>query len=236
MVEKAHFPENRAHFIKSLSDLKDSLIDMASMVNKAMHLSLYILKTHDYRQAENLILADGKINSKRYEVEEEAMLLLATQQPVVSRDLRLVAAVLHIAGELERMGDYAKGLARISEKMSGLPPTSTLVIADRMMQICLDMLANAIDAFVNGDAGQAYLVIDRDDEVDELYNQAYRDLLNCMMQDSGLIDLATYMLWAVHNIERMGDRITNICERIIFVETGRAVTYIMNGRSDKKDN
>ncbi|MEI7556059.1 phosphate signaling complex protein PhoU [Candidatus Chlorohelix sp.] len=217
-------PENRARFRKSLSDLQDSLIDMASMVDKAMHLSLYIMKTRDHRQAESLIRADSDINTKRYELEEEAMRLLATQQPVLSRDLRLVAAVMHIAGELERMGDYAKGLARISEKMEGLAPTSALVLMDKMMQISREMLNQSIDAFLKGDIELARELIRRDDEIDVLYNEAYHDLLKRMMEDNRVVDLATYMLWAIHNVERMGDRITNICERIIFVETGQIMS------------
>jgi len=217
-------PENRARFRKSLSDLQDSLIDMASMVDKALHLSLYIMKTRDHRQAESLIRADSDINTKRYELEEEAMRLLATQQPVLSRDLRLVAAVMHIAGELERMGDYAKGLARISEKMEGLAPTSALVLMDKMMQISREMLNQSIDAFLKGDIELARELIRRDDEIDVLYNEAYHDLLKRMMEDNRVVDLATYMLWAIHNVERMGDRITNICERIIFVETGQIMS------------
>lgn len=195
------------------------------MVDKAMHLSLYIMKTRDHRQAESLIRADSDINTKRYELEEEAMRLLATQQPVLSRDLRLVAAVMHIAGELERMGDYAKGLARISEKMEGPSPTSAIVFMDKMMQISREMLNHSIDAFIKGDVELAREVIRRDDEIDALYNEAYHDLLKRMMEDNKIVDLATYMLWAVHNVERLGDRITNICERIIFVETGQTLSY-----------
>ncbi len=216
--------ENRNHYLKQLSDLKDSLLDLASMVETAMHLSMAALKTRDHRMAEKVIQADAKINAKRYEVEEEAMTMLATQQPVLSRDLRLVAAVMHTAGELERMGDYAKGIARISENMAGTPPTGSVVLLDKMMTICTDMLNQALESFVLGDPKLAKYVARRDDEVDLLYNQAYRDLLNLMLADNKIIDLATMMLWAIHNVERLGDRITNICERIIFVETGQVTT------------
>jgi phosphate transport system protein len=213
--------DNRAHYLKNLSDLKDSLLDLASMVDKAMHLSIFVMKSRDHRQAERIILADSKINAKRYELEDEALAMLATQQPVLSRDLRLVAAVMHIAGELERMGDYAKGLARISEMMAGIPPTSSLVTIDKMMQISRDMLNQALDAFVRGDVELARKVIARDDEVDVLYNQAYKELLALMLNDNQVVDLATMLLWAIHNVERLGDRVTNICERIVFVETGQ---------------
>jgi len=213
--------DNRPHYNKVLSELKDSLLDLASMVDKAMHISAYILKVHDYHQAEKLILADQKINARRYELEEEALAILSTQQPVMTKDLRLVAAVLHIAGELERMGDYAKGLARISESMATLPPTEIMIKMDRMLQICREMLNRSLDAFIQNDVKLAAEIAQRDDEVDELYNQVYRDLLSLMMTVPGSVDLATPLMWAVHNIERMGDRITNICERIIFVETGR---------------
>jgi phosphate transport system protein len=214
---------NRAHYLKSLSTLQDNLLDMASMVDKAMHLSIYILKTRDHRQAEILIQADKEINKKRYELEEEALGVLATQQPVLSRDLRLVAAIMHTAGELERMGDYAKGLARITERMEGTPPQSSIVAIDKMMHITRDMLKQALDAFVQNDAHLAREVINRDDEVDQLYNQAYKDLLSIMLANNSIVDLATLMLWAIHNVERLADRVTNICERIIFVETGQVL-------------
>ena len=213
--------ENRGSFNKKLSDLQDHLLGLASMVDKAMRHAVQALKMRSHVLAQEVIRQDQEINQRRYQLEEEAMLLLATQQPVVSRDLRLIAAVLHIAGELERMGDYAKGIARISGMMAGNPPATALVNLEKMAQITGLMLTHALDAILAGDAARAVVVAKQDDQVDTLYNSIYRNLLELMFADNSQVDLATLMLWAAHNVERMGDRVTNICERIIFVETGQ---------------
>lgn len=213
--------ENRGSFNKKLSDLQDHLLLLASMVDKAVRHSILALRDRSHVLAQEVIRQDQEINQQRYQLEEEAMLLLATQQPIVSRDLRLTAAVMHIAGELERMGDYAKGIARISGMMAGNPPAMAMVNLEKMSQKTGFMLSNALDAFLAGDAARAEAVAQEDDEVDNLYNTVYRNLLDLMLSDNSQVDLATLMLWAAHNVERLGDRVTNICERIIFVETGR---------------
>jgi phosphate transport system protein len=212
--------ETRGSFDRKLSDLQDNLLLLASMVDKAVRHSIQALKNRSHVLAQDVIKQDQEINRQRYQLEEEAMLLLATQQPIVSRDLRLTAAVLHIAGELERMGDYAKGIARISGMMDGNPPAMALVNLEKMAEITGQMLNEALDAFLAGDAPKATRVAQQDDAVDELYNAVYRNLLELMLADNSQVDLATLMLWAAHNVERLGDRVTNICERIIFVETG----------------
>lgn len=211
----------RVNFNRQLSDLQDNLLNLASMVDKAMRQAIQALKLRSHVLAEEVIRQDREINRQRYQLEEGAMLLLATQQPIVSRDLRLTAAVMHIAGELERMGDYAKGIARISDMMAGNPPPLAMVNLERMAEKAGLMLHGALDAFLVGDAVKAEAVARQDDEVDELYNVVYRNLLELMFADNSQVDLATMMLWAAHNVERLGDRVTNICERIIFVETGR---------------
>lgn len=213
--------ENRGSFNKKLSDLQDHLLRLASMVDKAVRHSIQALKNRSHVLAQEVIKQDQEINQQRYQLEEEAMLLLATQQPIVSRDLRLTAAVMHIAGELERMGDYAKGIARISGMMAGNPPAMAMVNLEIMAEKTGLMLNNALDAFLAGDAARAEAIAQNDDEVDSLYNAVYRNLLELMLTDNSQVDLATLMLWAAHNVERLGDRVTNICERIIFVETGR---------------
>ncbi len=213
--------EVRGNFNKKLSDLQDNLLNLASMVDKAVLHAMQALKQRSHVLAAEVIRQDREINRQRYQLEEDAMLLLATQQPIVSRDLRLTAAVMHIAGELERMGDYAKGIARISETMVGNPPQVAMVKLERMADITGHMLHDALDAFLTADAKKAEAVAHQDDEVDDLYNQVYRNLLDLMFADNSTVDLATMMLWAAHNIERLGDRVTNICERVIFVETGR---------------
>jgi phosphate transport system protein len=211
---------NRAHFDYLIGGLENSLLDLSSMVEKAVDNALAALKHRDHRQAQRVIATDQSLNTRRYDVENDALSLLALQQPVVSRDLRYIAAVMHIAGELERMGDYAKGIARISDKLNGLPPHQILVYLEEMARQANHMLHSAMDAFIDHSAEEADRVATLDDELDELYNQVYKELLSLMFADNSQVDLATLLLWAAHNLERMGDRVTNICERIRFVETG----------------
>jgi phosphate transport system protein len=211
---------NRQHLDKQLNKLETALLDLASMVEKAITFALMALKNRDYRQAQNVIASDRIINEHRYQLEYEALSLLALQQPVVTRDLRYIAAVMHIAGELERMGDYAKGIARISDQMVGTPPMGIVLKLEQMSRLANQMLRASMDAFIAHNANLAEKVARNDDELDELYNQVYKELLNMMFTDNSLVDLATLLLWAAHNLERMGDRVTNVCERLIFVETG----------------
>jgi phosphate transport system protein len=213
--------EFRSNLSQKEADLQDHLLALASRVDKAVCHSVQALKTRSHLLAQEVIRQDQEINQHRYQIEEEALLLLATQQPIFSRDLRLIAAVMHIAGELERMGDYAKGIAKISEMMAGNPPAEAMVNLEKMSEKTGSMLHQALDAFVTRNAASAEAVAQEDDEVDRLYNATYQHLLGVMLSDNRQVDLATLMLWATHNVERLGDRVTNICERIIFVETGR---------------
>lgn len=211
----------REHYQHELNALQDSLLNLASMVDKEIHLAVYTLKTRNLQQAKQVIESDNQINFRRYQLEEEALTLLATQQPVVSHDLRMIAAVMNMAGELERMGDYAKGIARINERLTFDVPTTIIITFEEMATKCREMLKEALDCFIRRDAARAATVASADDEIDVLYNEAYHNLLRGLLNDPKSVDEATMLLWAAHNLERMGDRITNICERIIFVETGR---------------
>ena len=211
---------NRAHLDYQLGGLENSLLDLSSMVEKAVDNAIAALKHRDHRQAQRVIATDRTLNTRRYDVENDALSLLALQQPVVSRDLRYIAAVMHIAGELERMGDYAKGIARISDKLNGTPPPQIMLHLEKMSVQANHMLHSAMDAFIDHSAPEADRVATLDDELDELYNTVYKELLALMFSDNSAVDLATLLLWAAHNLERMGDRVTNICERIRFVETG----------------
>ena len=130
-------------------------------------------------------------------------MLLATQQPVLSHDLRMIAAVMHMAGELERMGDYAKGIARINERLTYEVPTTVMLTFEEMGNKCRLMLKQALDAFVQRDAECAARIAENDDEIDVLYNEVYHDLLRIMLSDRNLVDEATMLLWAAHNLERM---------------------------------
>jgi phosphate transport system protein len=172
--------------------------------------------------ARQLIVQDRIINEKRYGIEADCLVAIATQQPMAS-DLRVLAAILDIAGELERIGDYAKGIAKINLMMGDAPLIKPLVDVPRMAQKARDMLHRALDAFVERDTELARSIPAEDDEVDDLYNQVYRELITYILADPSITEHANYLLWTAHNLERAADRVTNICERVIFTVTGEQV-------------
>jgi len=204
---------------RQINQLFDEVLVMGSMVEEAVIESVESLKRRDIEAARKIYYGDQQINEKRYEIENKCLTTIATQQPMAT-DLRIMAAILEIITELERIGDYAKGIARINMLMSDEPLVKPLIDIPRMAELGLDMLKRALDAFVNQDAEAARLIPQEDDIVDGLYNQVYLELLTYMMADPGTIDRSNYLIWVAHNLERMSDRVTNICERIVFVATG----------------
>ncbi len=209
----------RQNFAERLQRLQDEVLVLGSMVEDALSESVELLKRRDLEGAKRLIANDRLINEKRFAIESECLVLLATQQPMAG-DLRTLAAVLEIATELERIGDYAKGIARINVMMGEQPLLKPLIDIPRMVAKVRDMLHRALDAFVRRDVALARAIPAEDQEVDDLYNQVYRELLTYMMADPRTIDRATHLLWVAHNLERAADRVTNICERVIFTVTG----------------
>ena len=207
---------------RKTQELLDEILVLGSMVEDAILNSVEALKQRDIKAAQRIYEGDKEINKKRYEIENDTLILIATQQPM-ARDLRVMAAILEIAGELERMGDYAKGIANISIRMGDEPLIKPLIDVPRMAEITADMLHRALGAFVAADMATARSIPKEDDEVDVLYNQVYRELLTFMIKDPSTIDNATYLLWVAHNLERTADRVTNICERTLFVEFGELV-------------
>jgi len=189
------------------------------MVEKAILQSVDQLKRRDLAGARQLMAQDRLLNEQRYAIERECLTLIATQQPMAS-DLRVIAAILELATELERIGDYAKGIAKITLLLGDRPPLKPLVDIPRMADKACDMLHRALDAFVRRDVTAAQTIPMEDDEVDALYNQVYRELITYIMADPGCIERANYLLWVAHNLERTADRVTNICERTIFTVTG----------------
>ena len=210
----------RMDFDKDLRDLQDELLTLGGMVEKAIAKSLDALKNRDLALSEEVIAEDDIIDEMRFELEERCIDLMATQQPLAG-DLRIIITVLHVAVELERMGDYAEGIAKISVAMGDEPPLKPLIDIPRMADRSSDMLRRSLDAFVNRDIAAAYQICEDDDEVDALYDQVYKELLIYMMSDPGTIRRATYLLWVAHDLERIADRTTNIAERVIFLVTGR---------------
>ncbi|MGD1992570.1 MAG: phosphate signaling complex protein PhoU [Anaerolineae bacterium] len=209
----------RESFDRELQALQDKTLAMASMVENALKDSIEYLKRRDLEGSERLIAQDCKINERRFEIEREAMMLIATQQPMAI-DMRTIAAVLEITTELERIGDYAKGIAKIILMIGDEPLVKPLIDLPLMARKARGMLHEALDAFVRRDVELARALPARDDEIDGLYSQVYRELITYIIADPSTIEQANYLLWAAHNVERTADRVINICERIVFTVTG----------------
>jgi phosphate transport system protein len=190
------------------------------MVEIALTESVEALKKQDTKAAKRIYNNDERINAKRFELENDCVITIATQQPIMAGDLRLMASILEVVGELERMGDYAKGIAHICMLIGDQAHIKPLIDIPRMLSISVEMLHDAISAFVSHDAETARKIPVKDDEVDALYNQVYRELVAIMLSDPSTIDQANYLMWVAHNLERVADRVTNICERTIYVVTG----------------
>jgi phosphate transport system protein len=212
----------RERFERELQSLEDELLTLGSKVERAITDSVASLKERDHEEAKRLIRQDRELNERRYALESKALMLIATQQPLAV-DLRTIAAVLSVASELERIGDYAKGIANINLMMGDEPLLKPLIDIPRMADKTRDMLNRALQAFSQRDVTLARAIPEEDDEVDSLYNQVYRELLTYIMADPRTIDRATSLLWVAHNLERAADRVTNICERVIFTVSGKLV-------------
>ncbi len=204
---------------KKISQLLSEIIELDIMVESATIRAVEALKTHNLEAAREVYRGDAVINKRRFELEEHCMITIATQQPIVARDLRLLASILEVVAELERMGDYAKGIAKICLRIGHDPHIKPLIDIPRMTEIVVDMLHRSVEAFVNFDSDTARLIPDQDDEVDLIYRQIYKELVEIMINDHTTIDQANLLLWVAHNLERMADRVTNICERTIYAAT-----------------
>jgi phosphate transport system protein len=209
----------RKTFETEIQHVKDEVLVLGSMVEQAIINTVEALKKRDLKASEEILKADRLINKKRFDIESKLMVLIATQQPM-AHDLRLLASTMEIISELERMGDYAKGIANINIRMGDDSLLKPLIDIPRMAQKGADMLHRALTAFVNEDLDVARALPMEDDEVDALYNQIYRELMTFVIQDPKNIERANWLLWVAHNLERVADRVTNICERTIFIATG----------------
>ena len=210
----------RKSFGEHIKELEKDIVNMGQMVIKAIEGSIEALKRQDLDQAQRIVKGDEQINLKRWEIEERCITLIATQQPVAT-DLREIIAILNIVTELERMGDYAEGIAKIALMHGKEPLLKPLSSIPVMAQKATSMLQRSLEAFVARDAKMAEAICGEDDEVDNLHDQVYRVMLTYMMEDPKTITRATYLIWAAHNVERIADRVTNICERTIFLATGK---------------
>ncbi len=212
----------RAEFDRELRLLQDDLLLMGSMVEKAIVRAVDALKRRDLEESRQIVLEDEAINRKRYQIERQVVALVAAQQPIAG-DLRRLIAASHVAVELERIGDYAQGIARISLQMGDEPPLKPLVDIPRMTDLATNMLRRSLDALVNQDVVSSHAVCDDDDKVDEIYDFLHKELIQMMIADPTTVERATYLIWVTHDLERIADRATNIAERVIYMVTGEMV-------------
>lgn len=222
----------RAGLDEGMEQLRRDLRRLASMVDLAIEKSVTSLARLDRAEAERVIVADKAINDLRYAIEDASIHIIAMQQPIAG-DLRFVIAVLMVTSELERMGDYCVGIAKITKLHGDRPLLKPLIDIPRMAEAVRQMLRGSVDALITKNAFLAEAIAAQDDEIDRLYDQIYRELLTYMLNDPTTIDRATWLLWAAHNLERMGDRVQNVCERTIYEATG--VLKEFDGRSAEDD-
>jgi phosphate transport system protein len=212
--------DQRVNFHQHLQATKDDVLLLGSMAMKAINSSVEALVKRDPSRAHRIIEEDSKINQKRFEIENKCIELITTQQPV-AKDLREIIAILNIITELERIGDYAEGISKIVIMIGDEPPLKPLVDIPRMSEITVEMIQKSMQAFSESNAKAAAEVASMDNAVDGLYDQVFRELLTFMMSDPKTINRATRLIWVAHNLERAADRVTNICERVVYTITGK---------------
>jgi len=212
--------ETRTTFHKQLREVEEDVLTMGDLVTKAIARSIEALQKRDLTLAHQIIADDAKINEQRFSIEDKCIGLIATQQPMAS-DLRIIVAVLSIITELERIGDYAEGIAKIVVMIGDEAPLKPLIDIPRMGEITLEMINTCLRSFVSRDVELAMKVVSLDSVVDGLYDQVFRELLTFMMVDPKTTNRATRLIWVAHNLERAADRATNISERVVFTVTGK---------------
>ena len=218
----------RKEFDQELQALEERLRILGRMVEEALVTSVDALKHRDLETARQIIEADHTLNDRRFAIEHETLVVIARQQPMAV-DLRTLAAILEIATELERIGDYAKGISRITIKMGIEPFVKPLIDIPLMADKSRNMLHRALHAFFERNVELARAIPSEDDEIDALYGQIYRDLTAHIIDDPKLVDRVNYLIWVAHNLERAADRVVNICERVIFTVTGELVEFDADG-------
>ena len=212
----------RSDYERDLSSLQADLAEMATHVQQATRRALNALENQDLELAQQIIDEDDHIDRLQDALEDKCVTMMATQQPM-ARDLRALMSAVHIAVELERMGDYAEGIAKICLRIGDQPLLKPLIDIPRMADLALTMLDESLQSHANRDEWLARKVCKDDDAVDDLYNQIYRELLTYMLQDPRNIERATYLLWVAHDLERIADRATNIAERVMWLVSGHTV-------------
>lgn len=209
----------RQQFDRQLGALQDSLIRLSEMVCHAIGQSIRALKARDLNLAREVILYDRELNALRFQIEDSCLGMLATQQPA-ARDLRRIIAAMNVVLDLERMGDHAANVAKIVVRMREEPPLKPLIDVPQMAELSCDMLRRALQAYADVDAAGAKRIMQEDDAIDHLYDQVFRELLTYMLEDESTVKRAMHLLFIAHNLERIADRVGNICERVVYLQTG----------------
>jgi phosphate transport system protein len=222
----------RELFEKKIKQIQDEILLLGSMVEQATLDSVKIFKNRDLDAAKTLVEDDQNINDKRFAVENAILILMATQQPL-AHDLRLLASMLIVTNELERMGDYAKGIAHNAMRLGNSSIPVPIRNIEKMADLAVSMLHRALSAFINEDIKIAVTLPKEDDQVDALFNESYRSIVKTMIADPETIDESSTLLWVVHNLERFADRVVNICERTVFIKSGEMLE--MDGSDDEMD-
>jgi phosphate transport system protein len=204
---------------REMHHLQDEVLLLGSMVEQAILDAVETLRQRDVDAARRLYRADQHINEKRFAIENATLIVIATQQPM-AHDLRFLAAILEVITELERIGDYAKGIAKITMRLGDVTIPIPIRDFSHMAELAVSMLHRALGAFINEDAGTASQIPAEDGQVDELFERTYHSLVTSMIADPEIIDTTNLLMWVGHNLERTADRATNICERTIFIATG----------------
>lgn len=224
----------RKLFTQKIQNIKDEVLLLGNMVEDAVVKSVQSLKTSDVRQAKQIYQQDIELNDKRFSIENAILIVIATQQPM-GRDLRQLASMLDVISELERMGDYAKGIAKVAIKLQNVKLNIPIKEIEKMSELAVGMLDKALTAFINEDSQTASQIPYEDDAVDQLYEDIYHLAVNLMMTEPQNVDHANLIMWVAHNLERLADRVTNICERTVFVATGELMELEVDEDEDKLD-
>jgi phosphate transport system protein len=212
--------EMSAGFSKGFQEIQNKVMAMGDMATKDINRSIEALKNRDLKMAHQIIADDTKIDDMRFAIEDMCIELMGAQKLTIA-DRRIIVAVINIITELERIGDYAEGNAKIVVMIGDEPPLKPLIDIPRMAELTIDMIDKSLKSFVTRDVELAKHVVTMDNVVDGLYDQVFRELLTFMMVDPKTINRATRLMWVAHNLERAADRVTNICERVVFMVTGK---------------
>lgn len=210
----------RELFQRELTQLQDDVLVLGSMAEKALLDAMEALRDGDHRWSEKIIAEDDVINQKRFAIEERCIFVIATQQPMAA-DLRALVTALYVITDLERIADHAEGIARINTLLADEPLPRRLGFIPSMADRAVAMLRDSLKCYITHDVDAARQICNADDEVDRLQDSVYDESFRAMMEDPSSVQRNTYLLWTAHNLERIADRCTNICERVIYLVTGR---------------